>query len=168
MNIFGGKLVTIPPPSAGGVALISLLRTMEQLNYQDYPKTQQKQFALDAMKLVYEARARFLGDPDFVEVPVAQLTSTAQAKKYAAVIQNKTLPQFPQMHVETGENTTHFSIIDKEGNRVAATLSLNYSFGSGFMIPSYGLLLNNQISDFANDKNQGRMRCNQGNDHYRV
>jgi gamma-glutamyltranspeptidase/glutathione hydrolase len=105
------------------------------------------------MRRAYRDRAEYLGDTDFVDVPVSLLTSRDYAAGLAASIHplkataSETLPGIgiaPQ-----GHHTTHFSVLDRQGNRVAATLSINYPFGSGFVVPGTGVLLNDEMDDFS-------------------
>ena len=114
----------------------------------------QKHVIIEAMRRAYRDRADALGDPDFVEVPVARLTDPAYGKGLAATIElDRATPSAVSSKIEArrslGHQTTHFSIIDFEGNRVAATLSINYPFGSVFMPPGTGVLLNDEMDDFS-------------------
>ena len=105
------------------------------------------------MRRAYRDRAEFLGDPDVVKVPVATLISREHAEELAGTISfehatdnNNLMPVAPSPQ---GNHTTHFSILDQAGNRVAATLSINYPFGSGFVAPGTGVLLNDEMDDFV-------------------
>lgn len=154
MNYRGARVVTIPPPSAGGVALLTMLGLLDASNYSAATDPAQDHLVVEAMRRAFRDREQFLGDPDFVAVPLAELLSPDHVKKLANSIDparatpstslGDAVAPSPQ-----GEQTTHISIIDRAGNRVAATLSVNLPFGSGFMVPGTGLLLNNEMDDFA-------------------
>ncbi len=150
-HFLGHRVVSAPPPSSGGVVLIEMLNMLGQLDATHKSSAQQVHLMIEAMRRAYEDRARYLGDPDFVEVPVARLTDPAYAKARAADIEpGRATPSRPfAAAAGAGTDTTHFSIIDREGNRVAATLSINYPFGSGFVAPGTGVLLNDEMDDFS-------------------
>ncbi len=147
------RLVSASPPSSGGVALVTMLNILERYRLDHMTLLQRQQVVVEAMRRAYRDRAAYLGDPDYVTIPVAQLTD----KTYAAQLQqsinlrqatpSRTLGQAAD--TSGGNHTTHFSILDREGNRVAATLSINYPFGSGFMPPGTGVLLNDEMDDFS-------------------
>lgn len=147
-------IVTAAPPSAGGVGLINMFNMLEQWPWQKLAKADQVHLITQVMQRAYRDRALYLGDPDFVEIPFARLLS----KDYAAG-QNTSIRldrHTPSESLAQGNNegakgrhTTHFSIIDAKGNRVAATLSINYPFGSGFVAEGTGVLLNDEMDDFA-------------------
>ncbi|MEN8170464.1 MAG: gamma-glutamyltransferase [Pseudomonadota bacterium] len=146
-------ITSVPPPSSGGVALITMLNMLQQLGYAEASQAQRTHLLVEVMRRAYRDRAHHLGDSDFVEVPVAQLTSIEHAKGLSAGINRKrstpssTLPGYGAP--EGGNDTTHFSILDREGNYVAATLSINYPFGSGFVAGNSGVLLNDEMDDFS-------------------
>ncbi len=148
----GARIVTAPPPSAGGVALLTMLNTLATGESPPSPLFG-KHLLIESMRRAYRDRAEFLGDPDFVPVPVALLTSRAhalqlrQSIRLDAATPSAALP--PVAVNDSGRHTTHFSIQDQDGNRVAATLSINYPFGSGFMPPGTGVLLNDEMDDFS-------------------
>ncbi|MFP5441881.1 MAG: gamma-glutamyltransferase [Gammaproteobacteria bacterium] len=153
-NYRGARVVTVPPPSAGGVALLSMLAVLDAAGYGEATGTVRDHLVVETMRRAFRDRALHLGDADFVPVPVSELLSFEHTKKLAgsidriratpsAALGDKVAPS-PQ-----GEQTTHLSIIDRNGNRVAATLSINLAFGSGFMVPGTGVLLNNEMDDFA-------------------
>jgi len=147
----GYRVVSAAPPSSGGVVLIEMLNMLEALEATEQPATQQVHRMIEAMRRAYEDRARYLGDPDFIEMPLERLLDPAYARER--------LQDFDPDHAGesrpmaepggAGTDTTHFSIIDREGNRVAATLSINYPFGSGFVAPDTGVLLNDEMDDFS-------------------
>ncbi len=146
-------ITSVPPPSSGGVALITMLNVLDELGYAQAKEPLRTHLLVEAMRRAYRDRAHYLGDSDFVEVPVARLTSEAHARELAAGIDREratpssSLPGYgaPQ----GGNDTTHFSILDREGNYVAATLSINYPFGSGFVAGDTGVLLNDEMDDFS-------------------
>ncbi len=148
----GARIVTAPPPSAGGVALLTMLNVLAAGESPPSPLLG-KHLLIESMRRAYRDRAEFLGDPDFVPVPVAPLTSRAYAQQLRQSIRldaatpSAALP--PVAVTDSGWHTTHFSIQDRDGNRVAATLSINYPFGSGFMPPGTGVLLNDEMDDFS-------------------
>jgi len=138
------------------------MQMFNMLSLQDLPRldTVSRTHAIvEAMRRAYLDRARFLGDPDFVEVPVRRLLSRQHAEKaFADFTPRKATSSGRYLHAFAapeeavpgeGRNTTHFSIIDREGNYVAATLSINYPFGSGFVPRGTGVLLNNEMNDFV-------------------
>lgn len=136
-------------PSSGGVVLVQILNLLQGLDLDSMDKPRRDQTVIEAMRLAYRDRARYLGDPDFVNVDVARLIDPAYAAKLREEM--PALKPASAAPAKTGEggNTTHFSVIDRDGNRVAVTLSLNTPFGSGFMPPGTGVVLNNEMDDFA-------------------
>lgn len=153
----GISIVSAPPPSSGGIALITMLNVLSGYELDRLDAVTRHHLVVEAMRRAYRDRAQYLGDPDFVEIPT-ELTTAA----YAAGLRNgirtdratpsAMLPGMPAS--PQGSDTTHFSIIDTEGNRVAATLSINLPFGSGFVPPGTGVLLNNEMDDFAASANR--------------
>ena len=147
------KVISVAPPSSGGVALITMLNMLEDRKWSTLNLSDRKHLIIESMRRAYRDRAMYLGDSDFVSVPVTRLTSKAYAKQLAADIDMSRATasnQLPGLDVEAkGNHTTHFSIIDKQGNRVAATLSVNYPFGSCFVPPGTGILLNDEMDDFS-------------------
>ncbi|GAC1634147.1 MAG: gamma-glutamyltransferase [Nevskia sp.] len=148
------RLVTAPPPSAGGIALAEVLQQLEALGWTDTHDANSKHLVVEALRRAYRDRAAYLGDPDFVSIPLTRLTSRSYALALANSIDrdratpSASLPQTGTQAVEGGQ-TSHFSVIDADGNRVASTMSINLSFGSGYMPPGTGLLLNDEMDDFA-------------------
>jgi gamma-glutamyltranspeptidase/glutathione hydrolase len=146
-------VVSMPPPSSGGVALVEMLNILEGYQLGALPKPQAEHLTIEAMKRAYADRAMFLGDPAFADVPVKGLTS----KKYAATLRGSITdkatpaaeikPGSPKAH--EGDNTTHFSVIDRDGNAVSNTYTLNFSYGLGMVADGTGVLLNNELDDFA-------------------
>ncbi len=149
----GYEVVSAAPPSSGGVALITMLNILEQYEPETLDAARRTHLLVESMRRAYRDRAQFLGDSDFVEVPLARLTHRYYAQGLVASIRldrataSSELPGFAAK--EGGKDTTHFSILDREGNYVAATLSINYPFGACFMPPETGVLLNNEMDDFS-------------------
>lgn len=151
----GHQIISAPLPSAGGIALAGILQGLEHLPAADANSTQGTHNLVELMRRVYRDRAALLGDSDFVSVPVAKLITPAYAQQLAASIDptratpSNSLPAAPAF--SEGTNTTHFSLLDRQGNAVAATLSVNLPFGAAFTVPGTGVLLNNEMDDFAAD-----------------
>ena len=147
------RLITAPPPSSGGVALLTLFNILSPLNLNELNTTDRNHMLVEAMRRVYRDRAAYLGDPDFVKIPVEQLIHPFYAAGLAAGIHpHKATPSELLPGVKSppqGTDTTHFSILDRQGNRVAATLSINLPFGAAFVPPGTGVLLNNEMDDFV-------------------
>ncbi|MHB8743545.1 MAG: gamma-glutamyltransferase [Sulfuricaulis sp.] len=145
------RVTTAALPSSGGVVLLEMLNLLQGFDLGSMAKAERDQTIIEAMRLAYRDRALYLGDPDFSHIDVAHLTSPA----YAAHLRNEMRGLIPAPAAAPGQaaeeraNTTHFSIIDAAGNRVAATLSLNTAFGSGFMPVGTGVVLNNEMDDFS-------------------
>lgn len=152
----GYEIVSMPPPSSGGVHLIQMLNLLETWPLGELgPNSAATLHRLaEAMKLAYADRSAYLGDPDFVKVPGAGLTSKAYAKELAARLDpNRAQPaadiQPGQPHRFESEQTTHYSVVDRDGNAVAVTYTLNFPYGSGIVAAGTGILLNNEMDDFA-------------------
>ena len=149
----GWQVVTAPPPSSGGIALAQMLQILEPWDLAGLSEPQRVHLTVEAMRRAYRDRTFYLGDPDFVQVPVALLTSPDYAAGLRATIHpQKATPSALLSGAPTpleDEETTHFSIIDGEGNRVAATQTVNLTYGSGFIPRGTGVLLNNEMDDFA-------------------
>lgn len=149
----GYEIVSMPPPSSGGIALIEMFNILETYDLGKLPKPQAQHLIIEAMKRAYADRAQFLGDPATVDVPVNGLTSKKYAASLRASITDKATPSTeitpgdPKAH--EGDNTTHFSVIDHEGNAVSNTYTLNFSYGLGMVADGTGVLLNNEMDDFA-------------------
>jgi gamma-glutamyltranspeptidase/glutathione hydrolase len=146
-------VVTAPPPSSGGVALAQMLQVLEGWDLAKLDEPHRVHVQVEAMRRAYRDRALYLGDPDFVKVPVDLLTSDAYAAGLRASIHpDKATPSalLPggKAPLES-DHTTHFSIIDGDGNLVAATQTINLSYGSGMIADGTGVLLNNEMDDFA-------------------
>jgi len=147
------RIISAPPPSSGGIALVEMLHILEHYPLETLDGSHRKHLIVEAMRRAYRDRAEYLGDPDFVQVPVEKLTSKAYAAELAAAIdpEEATLSSTlrPVAVEPEGPHTTHYSILDKQGNRVSATLSVNYPFGSAFVAPGTGVLLNDEMDDFS-------------------
>lgn len=147
------ELVTAPPPSSGGVAIAEILNILEPYPINDLDPVLRAHLVVEAMRRAYRDRAIYLGDPDFVEVPVDMLTSQYYADGLRASIRPDRATPSSMLagndQIPEGTDTTHFSIIDAEGNMVAATLTVNTPFGSCFMPPGTGFVVNNEMDDFS-------------------
>ena len=154
-------IVTAPPPSSGGVALLTMLNILADYPLQTMPKLQWVHDVVEAMRLAFWQRTTFLGDPDFVDIPLRNLLSSKNTHYLRSLIKPKQATPSASLPVEViekgdGTSTTHFSIIDAEGNRVSATLTINFIFGSSVVADGTGVLLNDQMDDFSvkpNEKN---------------
>ncbi|MCG6870918.1 MAG: gamma-glutamyltransferase [Gammaproteobacteria bacterium] len=143
------RLVSAPPPSSGGIVLLQALNVLADRDRRGPPPVHR---VVEAMRLAYRDRARYLGDDDFVTIDTAKLLSPDYAAALRRAISERAmapdrLPD-PLPSSEQG-NTTHYSILDRHGNRVAATLSINFPFGSGLTAAGTGVLLNNEMDDFS-------------------
>ena len=149
----GLHIVSAAPPSAGGLSLAQALHILEAYDFRTLSEVQRMHLVAEALRRAYHDRARYLGDPDFVHMPIRHLTSPGYAAFRAANIDpanaTPSVNLDPAPEVKQGDHTTHFSIVDRQGNRVAATLSINTLFGSGFVAGKTGVLLNNEMDDFA-------------------
>jgi gamma-glutamyltranspeptidase/glutathione hydrolase len=169
----GHRILTMPPPSAGGVAVLQVLGTLEKLRPQGlaFKDPEALHLYVEAVRRAYVDRAKYLGDPDFSDVPTARLVSSGHLADLAGSIDPKKatlsaslLPQAPGVRGSTltdqptvltpepepeKKNTTHISVIDKDGNAVALTTTVNYGFGSCVVAKGTGVLLNDEMDDFA-------------------
>jgi gamma-glutamyltranspeptidase/glutathione hydrolase len=150
----GARIVSAPPPSSGGVAIIDALNILSGFDLNAVDSATRKHLVIEAMRRVHRDRAQYLGDPDFVSIPVEKLIHPYYAAgQRASMRTDRATPSdaLPGI-VESGQpgmQTTHFSVLDAKGNRVAATMSINFFFGSGLMVPGTGVLLNNEMDDFS-------------------
>ncbi len=152
----GYDIYSMPPPSSGGVLLIEMLNMLERFPLASYGHNSARAIHVmaECMKLAYADRAEYLGDPDFVDVPVARLISKEYARGLSARIDPESPAPSDKIHPggkppREGGNTTHFSVIDKWGNAVSNTYTLNFNYGSGITVPGTGILLNNEMDDFS-------------------
>ena len=152
----GYEVVTMPPPSSGGVHVLQMLNILENFAVSEMGAGSADSVHLlaEVARLAFADRSKYLGDPDYFEVPVQWLTSKAYGKQLAAGIDmekardsNDVSPGVEPLF--ESEDTTHFSIMDKDGNVVSNTYTLNFSYGSGIAVPGAGFLLNNEMDDFA-------------------
>ncbi|MDQ3560189.1 MAG: gamma-glutamyltransferase, partial [Pseudomonadota bacterium] len=150
------EVVSMPPPSSGGVHIIQILNILEgfPIGYLGHNSAETIHLMAEAMKLAYADRSEYLGDSDFVDVPVKGLTSKAYAeslrKKISAgrATASATIKPNDPMPYES-DQTTHFSVVDKDGNAVANTYTINFSYGAGVVAEGTGILLNNEMDDFS-------------------
>lgn len=152
----GYKIVTMPPPSSGGIHLVQILNLLERYPLAESGANSAKSihYLAESMKLAYADRSEYLGDPDFVKIPVKGLTSKKYADELSKGIDeaiakkaSEIKPGKPQPY--ESDQTTHYSVMDKEGNAVAVTYTLNLNFGSGIVAEGTGILLNNEMDDFS-------------------
>jgi gamma-glutamyltranspeptidase/glutathione hydrolase len=156
-NYQGYKIVSAPPPSSGGIAIaqmLSMLNSLEpKLDWRSLNEADQTHLISETMRRAYFDRAHYLGDPDFVNVPQEKLLDPEYNAKLASTINMKKATDSKslgsQVQILEGFHTTHLSILDKHGNRVSATLSVNLPFGSAFMSEATGVLMNNEMDDFS-------------------
>lgn len=152
----GYEVVSMPPPSSGGVHIIEMLNVLQQFPIDQFGHNtaQTIHVMAETMKHAYADRSEYLGDPDFYKVPVKQLTNKDYAQKIASQIAlNKTTPSTEikpgNLAPYESDQTTHFSVVDKWGNAVSNTYTLNFSYGSGLVAKGTGILLNNEMDDFS-------------------
>ena len=149
----GARIVSASPPSSGGVALLDALDILSGFDLKSADSATRKHLVVEAMQRAYRDRAVYLGDPDFVTMPIPRLTSQDYAAGQRSSIRpDKAMPSDFLPGIETatvGQDTTHFSVLDAQGNRVAATITINLFFGSGDMVPKTGVILNDEMDDFS-------------------
>ena len=152
----GYKVVSMPPPSSGGVHIIEMLNVLENFPLRElgHNTAQTIHLMAETMKYAYADRSKHLGDPDFTRVPLKQLTDKAYAKQIAdKIIFNKATPSSEIKPAKfapyESDQTTHYSVVDKWGNLVSNTYTLNFSYGSGLVAKGTGILLNNEMDDFS-------------------
>lgn len=148
-------IITMPPPSSGGIALVQMLNVLEgyRLNQIAHNSPTHLHLLAETMKHAFADRAQYLGDPDFVQVPTEKLIS----KEHAAWIRGRISsvrtygPRFYGLAASKPEQggTTHFGVLDRSGNAVSCTLTINTQFGSKLLVPGAGVILNNQMDDFS-------------------
>lgn len=152
----GYQVYSMPPPSSGGIHIVQILNILENFDMQKYGfgSADAMQIMAEAEKYAYADRSEYLGDPDFVKVPWQALTNKAYAKSIADQIDiNKAKPSSEirpgKLAPYESNQTTHYSVVDKDGNAVAVTYTLNTTFGTGIVAGESGILLNNQMDDFS-------------------
>jgi gamma-glutamyltranspeptidase/glutathione hydrolase len=147
------ELVTAAPPSSGGIAIAEMLNILEAYPLGELGKVQRTHFIVEAMRRAYRDRALYLGDPDFFAVPQERLASQYYADGLRASIHPGRATPSAMLPgndgIPEGTDTTHFSVMDADGNLVAATLTVNLAFGNRFMVPGTGFVLNNEMDDFS-------------------
>jgi gamma-glutamyltranspeptidase / glutathione hydrolase len=155
-NYRGYEVISMPPPSSGGAVLIEMLNILEgyDLNKMDTSSSERYHLMTEAMRRAFADRAEFMADSDFVKVPVAGLIDKSYAAKLRGTINLQQASPSVEIHAgqPTGyesEETTHFTVVDAEGNAVANTYTLNNSYGSAAVAKGTGLLLNDEMDDFA-------------------
>jgi len=150
----GYQLITAPPPSSGGIAIAQILNLIEPYDLRGLDRVDRVHLLSEAMRRAYRDRALYLGDPDFVDIPFDMLLSEHYASGLRAGIRldratpSSSLAGNPDLIPES-DNTTHFSLIDADGNMVSATLTVNLPYGSAYAPPGTGVLLNNEMDDFS-------------------
>lgn len=156
-TFLGYEIISMPPPSSGGTALLTMLNMLEALEIQKLPRlsTEAVHLTTEARRRAFLDRARFLGDPDFVDVPVARLTSKTHAAELIKTIDPKRASSSVELGKdivtvpgEESDETTHFSVADRNGMAVSLTYTLEGGYGSHLVIPGTGFLLNNEMGDF--------------------
>jgi gamma-glutamyltranspeptidase / glutathione hydrolase len=152
----GYDLLVAPPPSAGGIGMLQMMAMLEKLEYQKagMGSARHAHVLAEVMRRFYADRSFFLGDPDFVKIPVGTLTSRKYAEERASTIDpEKATPSSALNHgpvpADESEETTHLSIVDEQGNAVSLTYTLNGGYGSGVTVPRLGFILNNEMDDFS-------------------
>jgi gamma-glutamyltranspeptidase/glutathione hydrolase len=152
----GFEVVTMPPPSSGGIHVVQMLNILENFPIADFGSgsADSVHVLAESARLAFADRSRHLGDPDYYDVPAEWLMSKAYARKLAASIDMKRAQ--PSSEIAPGvppadesPETTHYSVIDRDGNVVSTTTTLNFSFGSGIAVAGAGFLLNNEMDDFS-------------------
>ncbi|HEX5078129.1 MAG TPA: gamma-glutamyltransferase [Geminicoccaceae bacterium] len=152
----GYEIVSMPPPSSGGVHIVEILNVLEGVPIAEFGHNSAATIhhMAEAMKYAYADRSEYLGDPDFVDVPIEALTSKAYAKAILARIDPGRAT--PAAEIRPGDlaayespDTTHFSVVDKDGNAVANTYTINFGYGTGLVAAGTGILLNNELDDFS-------------------
>jgi gamma-glutamyltranspeptidase/glutathione hydrolase len=151
----GYDILTMPPPSSGGIALIEMLNMLEPVDLKalGWHSSQYTHLMIETMRRAFADRAAYLGDADFVKVPVSGLTSREYAESRRKTITDKATPSQEVMggnpSADESPDTTHYSIVDADGNVVSNTYTLNDSYGAGVTAKGTGILLNNEMDDFT-------------------
>jgi gamma-glutamyltranspeptidase/glutathione hydrolase len=147
----GWHIISMPPPSSGGVTLTEMLNILE--GFQPLPafgSAELLHVEIEAMRRAFTDRNRYLGDPDFVTMPLERLTSKVYADELRRGIDpSRATPSSAMPAIIEGRETTHYSIVDQEGNAASVTTTLNDSFGSALVVGGAGFLLNDEMDDFA-------------------
>ena len=153
VNYRGYRIVTAPPPSSGGVAIAEILNILSGFDLAKLDQAQRVHYIVEAMRRAFRDHNDYLGDPDFVKMPLDMLLSPFYADGLRqGILPDKATPSsmLPRAEAaEPGMHTTHFSIIDADGNMAAVTSTVNYTMGSSFVAAGTGVLLNDEMDDFA-------------------
>ena len=145
------EVCSMAPPSSGGIALVQILNILENVELKKFKHNSEEylKILISAMDYAFKDRAKYLGDPEFFNVPQDLLISKKYADEIYHQIQEKKLPSKANVNIVEGEETTHFSIVDKWGNVVSNTYTLNTAYGSGIIPTGTGILMNNEMDDFS-------------------
>jgi gamma-glutamyltranspeptidase/glutathione hydrolase len=145
------EVCSMGPPSSGGIALVQILNVLENADLRKLGHNSEEYLKLliSAMDYAYKDRAEYLGDPDYFNVPTNLLISKEYANKIYQFIKEEKSPSKANVNIIEGEETTHFSIVDKHGNAVSNTYTLNTAYGSGIIPTGTGILMNNEMDDFS-------------------
>lgn len=150
------RVLSMPPPSSGGIALIQLLNMVEPFHVERYDFLEARciHLMVEAERRVYADRSEYLGDPDFTAVPVAELTDPQYCRERMSDFDPDRATRSPDVGAGTipgyeSEETTHYSVVDAGGNAVAGTTTLNRSYGSRIVVPGTGIILNDEMDDFS-------------------
>ncbi len=150
----GARIISSSPPASGGIALVDALNILEVYDLKAADPVTRIHLVVEAMRRMHRDRALYLGDPDFVSIPVERLTNKYYADGQRTSLRldratpSEMLPS-DAIQATQGAHTTHYSILDKDGNRVATTITINLWLGTGLMVPGTGVLLNNEMDDFS-------------------
>lgn len=147
------EFISAPPPSSGGIAIAQMLTMLSHYDWQSLDQVAQTHLLVEVMRRAYRDRAYYLGDPDFVDVPTHKLLSEQRAQHWVSSIRPDQATPSDALgsadDPQQGLHTTHFSVLDRDGNMVSATLSINLPFGSAFTVAGTGIVLNNEMDDFS-------------------
>ena len=149
----GYRIYSMPPPSSGGVHLVQMLNALEEydLGALGFGSSGYVHLLAEVMKWAFRDRAEYLGDPDFVDVPVARLVSKEYAEEFRRLVNQDAVLQLEKRleQKQEGAHTSHLSVVDRWGNAVAITQTVNLNFGSGLIVPGTGIVLNDEMDDFS-------------------
>lgn len=147
----GYEIISMAPPASGGVCILEALNILENysFNTEEWGSSHYYKSLVDALKFVYYARAKYLGDPDFVKIPIDTLISKEYAKKIAEKINEKNFPSESFKDNQESKETTHYSVADSKGNAVSTTYTINSSYGNKILVEGAGFLMNNEMDDFS-------------------
>lgn len=160
-NYRGYDIISVGPPSSGATTLFQTLNILENFDLKTLTLKDQFKVISQAQRLAFENRLKYLGDSDFVDVPVEKLIDKSNAAEYARQIEQG-IGNTAQEFAEEGSQTSHISIIDGDGNMVSFTTTIEYLFGSGMIVPGRGFFLNNELTDFAAEPHDesGELKAN--------